>query len=129
MSDETYGKMCLHPVIQNRWKPKIGDQYLFEGHTGVLQEGFLWLFAVNNFMWIPCCEDMVEMLKDQLWRISHWRKPDQHFYMELDRLEGPESFGGESMKSVLVQAFMWTQGFKWEDDKWVSRVLPLSACP
>lgn len=120
MSDETYRKMCSHEAIQGMWKPKEGDIVLTTFGLNMIHgralssEGDVILdcdVIANhiNLIWLPREGDWMEMLSQE---------HDLEIaggYKGWITLDYQDDFTGDILNEALCQAFMFTQGFRWND--------------
>ena len=134
----TYALMCSNKRIQDalKWRPKYGDIVVTPDDR---QSIVVWIEACTGFItlylegrgykryeliWLPRVEDWLEMLSGELWKVTHYRKTKghgDHFVLYLDdngRDHSEAEFYGSDLNQIYCQAFMWTQGLKWENNQW-----------
>ena len=117
-SSKTYRKMSDHEIIQGKWKPKVGDVF-WDKEAQKLQT----LIEINaehpsypamhvDEVWLPRLDDLVEWMKVPF--ESHVYPLSEYVWVCLVG----EEFPAKTYEQSLLQAYMWTQGYKWTGEQW-----------
>ena len=138
---DRYKKMCDHPLIQDRWVPKVGDRTDKGIITRInkcksLKTNERWLsigwmeYTKSELIWLPSQEQLQEMVDKEIekydcglcfWKTDEFKEDGfGEYFLTIENDDGEIVFeaSGDSINELWLAFVMHElHGLKWSEEK------------